>query len=727
MGMGICLCLRTKHLVDHCRFKIMHTPYHKLFFVSLFSLIFLCCSGVASSNPFETTNHSQPYSQDSDEDSSTVVASIASEYSSIQPGSSFLVAINLKMKKDWHTYWRYAGEVGFPTEIKWDLPKGITNGDIIWPTPHKFIADDIVNYGYKDNINLLVKMTTSKDIAMGDVTLKGDVSWLACKESCIPGEQTLSTAITIAKANVINSKTTALFTQSKNKIPRKNDFKNLQLNKKNHTYFISLNTIEFSDSFKPKEVIFFPYDDTQIPYNGSQKITLTNDKICIEIEALKNASEAFLNGVLLFKNANQEFSYEIQIRPSDNKKNLMNTEAQSTENTSLFMILIFAFIGGFILNFMPCVFPVISLKVTGFVKQAEESRGTAISHALTFSLGIITTFLALAGLLLALRSGGSAIGWGFHLQSAEFVGGLALLMFFIALNLFGVFEVGINIASTSGTVREKGGFVGSFLSGVLATLIATPCTAPFMGGALGFALTQPAYISLLVFFSLGLGMAIPYVVLSSSKTLSSLLPKPGLWMVTFKHCMGFLVLFTVLWLVNLFNSLSDFSSTFNLLGIFIFSSIGAWVYGKWGTMGATLTSKSIARAIALCLIIVPIIYAMSDKKEDIWTQWTPEIESKLLTNNQPYFIDFTADWCLSCKVNERVVLASKDVLSAFRNKNITMLKADWTKQDASITHKLAQYNRTGVPFYLLVGSDGLEIELAEVLTPNAVLEAIESI
>jgi len=705
----------------------MHIHHLKIIFISVVLSTFLWFTAPTFGNPFESSNDSF-MSKQNDGEPSYVVASIINEYKSIKPDSSFLVAIKLKMKKDWHTYWRYAGEVGFPTSIKWELPKGIKNGAIIWPTPRKFIYDGIVNYGYGDEVSLLVQMNVSANTPIGDYTIKGKVSWLACKESCIPGDQTLSTSISIAKSNVINPEATTELIQIVKSIPRQYQFKSLGLNKNNNIYFMSMDVTEFSDSFKPNKITFFPFDNTQIPFNGFQKISILEGKVYLEIEGLKDSTKEILEGVLHFENETQQQSYEINLKPSSEKISI-NTK-NKTENTaepSIFMILIFAFIGGFILNFMPCVFPVISLKVTGFVKQAEESRGTAVSHALTFSLGIIMTFLALAGLLLALRSGGSAIGWGFHLQSAEFVGALALLMFFIALNLFGVFEVGINIASTSGAVKEKGGYLGSFLSGVLATLIATPCTAPFMGGALGYALTQPAYISLIVFFSLGLGMALPYVVLSSSKTLSGFLPRPGLWMVTFKHCMGFLVLFTVLWLVNLYNSLSDFSNTFDLLGIFIFSSIGAWVYGKWGTMGSTFTSKNIAKTIALCLVVLPIAYVMTEKKVDIWQNWTEETESKLLSNKQPYFIDFTADWCLSCKVNERVVLASQEVLSAFRNKNITMLKADWTKQDASITQKLAKYNRTGVPFYLLVGKDGKEIELAEILTPGAVLEAIDSI
>jgi len=414
------------------------------------------------------------------------------------------------------------------------------------------------------------------------------------------------------------------------------------------------------------------------------------------------------------------------------------------EVSSLWFALLFAFAGGMILNLMPCVLPVLSLKILGFVQQAGEDRNKVFPHGLTFMAGVLASFWALAGVLLLLRAGGEQLGWGFQLQSPTFIIVLAIFMFLFGLSLFGVFEIGTSLAAVGQQTAAKSGHFGSFMSGVTATVVATPCTAPFMGSALGFALSQSVLVNFAIFTALGLGMAAPYVILASSPALLKFVPKPGAWMNILKQFMGFLLMATVIWLLWVLGIQTGVNGVIVLLIALLFTGMGAWVLGYWGNLTRGKSTRLIARALAGIAIIGSIIFtvrsvdaagatpqssASVEKLGDIrWQTYSPELVKNLKAQGKPFFIDFTAAWCLSCQVNQKIAFGSEDVQQAFAKHGITPIVADWTSKDETITRALAAYGRNSVPLYVLFTgkTNSAPVILPEILTPGVVLDALES-
>jgi thiol:disulfide interchange protein len=407
---------------------------------------------------------------------------------------------------------------------------------------------------------------------------------------------------------------------------------------------------------------------------------------------------------------------------------------ESGADESILLAILFAFIGGMILNLMPCVLPVLSLKIMGFIKQAGEEKSKLRKHGLAFTFGVLISFWALAGLLLILRAGGEYLGWGFQLQSPSFVIVLSVLLFLFGLSLFGVFEIGVTLTAVGQNTPKGSTYTGSFFSGILATIVATPCTAPFMGSALGFALSQPAYVSMLIFTALGLGMALPYVLLTSIPALLKYVPKPGAWMETFKQFMGFLMVATVLWLIWVLSLQTGAEGVLILLGSLLLVSLSGWIYGRWSVLHKSLKTRRIAQlisglilagALALSLMYIKPVSASTGSVHTQglieWQTFSPELVAQLRSEKKPVFIDFTAAWCLSCQVNEKVAFGSEEVQKAFADKGIAALKADWTNKDEVIAKELAKFGRNSVPLYVLYLPDQEAVLLPEILTPDIVL------
>jgi thiol:disulfide interchange protein DsbD len=406
----------------------------------------------------------------------------------------------------------------------------------------------------------------------------------------------------------------------------------------------------------------------------------------------------------------------------------------------LIQVLIFAFIGGLILNLMPCVLPVLSLKVFSLVRHAGDHPETAWRQGAAFTAGVVISFWILAGLLIGLQAAGSHLGWGFQMQSPGFVLALIFLFFLLGLNLFGVFELGASLVGldAKATGRIGNGLTSSFLNGALATLAATPCTAPFMGSAVGFAAEQPAFVALIIFTFLALGMATPYLLLTIFPGALRFVPKPGAWMEAFKQFMGFLLLATVIFLVYVFGALVGQDQVPGLLAALLLAGVAAWIYGRW----AGPNQKSGVRIVAWVLTVLVLVYAINwgatlaratpPKRSAMtqsgdWQPWTPEAVDEALAQGHPVFVDFTAAWCLSCKVNEKVALDTTDVQQAFARKNVALFVADWTHSDPAISAVLATFHRDGVPLYLLYSpkaKDAPQI-LPAVLTPGIVVKALD--
>jgi len=411
----------------------------------------------------------------------------------------------------------------------------------------------------------------------------------------------------------------------------------------------------------------------------------------------------------------------------------------------LLLMLFLAFAGGIVLNLMPCVLPVLSLKIFDFVQRAASKRGRIFVHGLTFSAGTLVSFWVLAGLLLLLRRGGEGLGWGYQLQSPTFLVILCAIFFFFSLHLFGVFEMGYLFTRIQ-RGHEQEGLSGSFLAGVTATLVATPCTGPFMGTAMAFAFTQPAIVSFLIFTALALGVSFPYLLLSAAPGLLRFLPKPGPWMENLKQFMGFPLLATVIWLAWVFGRQTDIDSMALLLGMLLAAGISAWVLGKWMALHHPGHIRITAALVALVVFVPSMVFVLyrvqhripmpsfisktaeaADANSIAWEPFSPARLSALLAAGKPVFIDFTADWCLTCKVNERVALSRPEVAQTFSKKGVVALKADWTNSDTVITDALAGYGRSSIPLYVLYPGSGSQFQiLSQVLTPSSVIEAINA-
>ncbi|MFA7290211.1 MAG: thioredoxin family protein [Melioribacteraceae bacterium] len=457
----------------------------------------------------------------------------------------------------------------------------------------------------------------------------------------------------------------------------------------------------------------------------------TSEKSGVNTQDNDSLTDSELDGAVVAENISDSTR-------TDSTLGVQSTESDADQ--SILLAILFAFIGGIILNLMPCVLPVLSLKIMGFIKQAGEERSKLRKHGLAFTFGVLISFWALAGLLLILRAGGEYLGWGFQLQSPSFVIVLSVLLFLFGLSLFGVFEIGVTLTAVGQNAPKGSTYTGSFFSGILATIVATPCTAPFMGSALGFALSQPAYVSMLIFTALGLGMALPYVLLTSIPALLKYVPKPGAWMETFKQFMGFLMVATVLWLIWVLSLQTGAEGVLIILGSLLLVSLSGWIYGRWSVLHKPLATRRIAQlisgliligALALSIAYIKPISASTDSVHSQgliqWRTFSPELVAQLRSENKPVFIDFTAAWCLSCQVNEKVAFGSEEVQKAFADKGIIALKADWTNKDEVIAKELAKFGRNSVPLYVLYLPEKEAVLLPEILTPDIVLSYLKDL
>lgn len=678
-----------------------------------------------------------------DEPSHVKVALIP-EVRTIAPGTPFWVAVRLKMDPRWHTYWINPGDSGDPTKIKWNLPPGFEAGPIQWPHPERIEVPPLVSFGYEGEAALLVRITPSRDLKIGEgVTLAAHVSWLECEELCIPGEATVSAVVRTgpdAESDPIHAK---FFADARARLPL--DSAGWSFAAGSGSGFVRLTATPPPWLKEPvAEAEFFPEMNGQ--FSSGRTSWNRGDGAYVTDLPLSDVSTAALRrvtGVLVSKSgwrgrgSERAIRVDVEIgREIAGDADAMPGSAAST--SGLLSALGLAFIGGLILNLMPCVLPVLSIKVLSLVGQADAPMRARMRNAGAYSLGVLVAFWALAGLLIALRAGGEQLGWGFQLQSPPVIAGLASLFFLIALNLFGVFEVGVSLTRLGGKSGE--GIGASFSSGLLATIVATPCTAPFMGSALGFALTQPTPAALAIFTSLGAGMAAPFVALAASPRLLRFLPRPGAWMETMKQALGFLLAATVVWLAWVLGQQTGSDGVAMLLAALVVQAVGAWVLGKWAVITRSVAVRRAAGIVAIVLIVGSAAAAVKlagagerpaseAAAAESWEPYSEARVNELRAAGRPVFVDFGAAWCLTCQVNERVALAAAPVLAKFQEKNVAMLKADWTSRDPAITAALTKLGRSGVPTYVFYSKDPSASPrlLPEVLTPTLVIDALDKL
>lgn len=685
--------------------------------------------------------------------SSPVQVEIVAEEKTILPGRPFWVALHFKIAPDWHLYWKNPGEIGAPPKVEWEFPAGFSQGTLSWPYPEKMEAAGLVTFGYEKEVTLLAEIIPPSTLPQGNFSLKGELSWLVCSSTtCQPGGLPFSLEVEGNKiVKELKEEHLSLFEKSREKIPLFNE--QIQVNyEKGHVQ------IEWPSSTEKnyENVTFFPESPETLASMDSPEIAFLEDRYTLRLKAHENLEQknTVFKGVLVLKNEEATKAFEIEhLLVTEKEEGLLSflesvDHKNSSEKPSVFegglsLALLFAFLGGMLLNLMPCVLPVISFKVMSFVKMSGESRSTSLKHGLMFSAGVLVSFWILASVMLILRSYGQAVGWGFQLQEPFFVIILASLLFVFALSLFGLFEIGLFVSSLAGQKQVRAGqsetskLVSSFFSGVLATAVATPCTGPFLGSAVGFAVTLPFVQALSIFTSLAVGMSFPYLILAAYPSLLRFIPKPGAWMETFKQLMGFILLATVLWLLWVFSAQTSSVALLAVLAGFLCFSVAAWIYGR-ASYGIKSRLKLWSSYALIALMVFSgckiILYPSeswgqtTESAEGEWKGWnnfSPEIVEQLKKEKKPLFIDFTAKWCLICQLNH-AVLASEKVENAFAELGVTKIKADWTKSDPKITEALSRLGRNSVPLYVLyTGQNDEPIILPQVLTADIVLEHLE--
>jgi thiol:disulfide interchange protein/DsbC/DsbD-like thiol-disulfide interchange protein len=683
-----------------------------------------------------------------------VKAHLVSEVSSIAAGQSFWVALEFDIRDGWHTYWRNPGDSGQATTIKWRLPPGFTAGDIVWTTPHRFELPPLMNYGYAKHAVHLVKIAAPGDLRAGaPVVLSGKASWLVCADVCIPEDAELQLKLPVSGGmGALDPKDAALFAAARSEVPSAEPAATTA-RISGGQLVIALGKEWGATLPQIKSLTFFPYAEGGIEYAAPQALTRTKDAVELAVKlGDRPPPPGAVRGVLVATELSGSDTVTVPMEiaanlpatavtagtPASPGASAIPGASASTgggkTNTSLPVLMLLAILGGLILNLMPCVFPVLSIKAIGLVEQAQKHPAKVRAKGLVFAAGVISSMLCLAAVLLALRAGGEQIGWGFQLQSPLFVTLLVYLLLAVGLNLSGVFEVGGGLAGVGDGLTQGEGFRASFFTGVLTTLVATPCTAPFMAFAVGAALTQPPVIALCIFAALGFGLALPYLLLSFAPWMRRALPKPGAWMDTLKQIFAFPIYASAAWLLwVLAGQTSSFGLGAALAGA-ILIAFAAWAYQKSKSSAAAGRAAALVTATlaVLLAIFLPVRFAdvaaaasgaSGAQAADEWQPYDAAQVAKLNAAGKPLLVNFTASWCLTCLVNERNAFTDSAVQETFRNKGVTLMKGDWTTRNPAITQALAAFGRAGVPLYVVYNSKPGSSEpviLPQLLTPGAV-------
>jgi thiol:disulfide interchange protein DsbD len=689
-----------------------------------------------------------------------------------------------KLEPGWHIYWKNAGDAGEPPHIQWTLPEGIAAGAIQFPVPSRLPLGPLMDFGYENEVLFPLTLNVAKTAKPGPATLHAKVDWLVCRATCIPGKAELEVSRDVydhPRKPVLIGADADVFNRFVGQLPKPlptTDKAVFQPTNEGFRLFVETGQTE-------TEASFFPSDESILDNPAPQKLASTAKGLILDLkkDANLSANPAQLNGVLELSGGR---AYELAARPGKvtaqplasaashpaaaaaTASSAPETAPTSSPGTTsgakslllseLVRISGLAFLGGLILNLMPCVFPVLFLKGLALVNSGNEAgvptdRSSSVgweqrhklrAHGIVYTAGILVSFWVLVAVLLGLRAAGATLGWGFQFQSPIFLELMAGLLFFMGLSLAGQFEIGLTLTSAGGSLlvdkqgAAKQGYTGSFFTGVLAVIVATPCTAPFMGAAIGYALAQPAAVTFAVFTALALGLAAPYVALTLQPAWTRLLPRPGAWMEILRQAISVPIFITVIWLAWVLAQAYGAAILAALLASFLFLAIAGWFLGRWP---AARWSTVVAALILLCVIAIDawaprgLIEPVFNPRDVLtvsinggWQPWSEAAVSRSLAAGQPVFVDFTASWCLSCQVNERVALDQPAVEQAFQARNVLLMRADWTRHDESITQALTALGRSGVPAYALYTPGRSEPELLpEVLTPGIVTDALNKL
>ncbi len=668
---------------------------------------------------------------------------LISTVSAINPGSSFQVGLNFHLEPGWHVYWKNPGDSGQPPRLKWQLGPGLTAGGIEWPVPKRLPVGPLLDYGYEGNVLLPIPIEAAHELATGQTeVLKANLRVLVCRETCMPGKADLQLTLPVQKekARAIAANRNAFEEANASKpgaLPA-----GWKVSAKQSQDSISLAI----DGAETGNVSFVPAHPNVIQNAAPQHVALGSNRVSLTLKRPENATANVpsLDGLLLTEQAGKPIAYaittDIALQPEAHAAKAKSGNVAPP--TSLLYILLLAFGGGLILNLMPCVFPVLSIKVLSLLDSSGGESKTIRLSAAIYTLGVLVSFWVLVAILLVLRGAGRSLGWGFQLQAPGFVAFLICLLFVLGLSFIGAFEIGTSLMNTGSGLTQGGKYSGSFFTGVLATVVATPCTAPLMGVAVGFALSQSAAVSVLVFTIMAIGLASPFLLLSIFPRLASVLPRPGAWMETLKQVMAFPVFLTVIWLLWVLGQQVGIDQLIGLLLTLLVLSVAAWVAGRW-------PQSRISRTAAVLIGLAATIYcsaklapaegvggrsslqrADSSANGLKWEAFTPEKLATYQASGKPVLIDFTAAWCLTCQVNDRVVFHSPQVEQRLNKSDLVLLRADWTSSDPVITEWLAKFGRSGIPFYVIYspGQIANPTTLPDgLLTPSGFLESLDKL
>jgi thiol:disulfide interchange protein DsbD len=647
--------------------------------------------------------------------------SAISSHQTITLGKPFQLGILIVLDDHWHTYWKNGGDTGFPAQVNWHLPDNMDISGPAWPAPEKIVIADLVNYIHEGKLLLAYDVVLNEQpVDIKRIPVQADVSWLMCWEVCIPATATIATELVISDEHRLNEGLATLFERTKAMLPSAFQGE-VGVIKNQDVYQLSfpLNSAKNAVFIPNMEGTIIDIQDQQFRiFDGKGYLTLKEDPYGEKIEALSGLLQ--LEGDAGVEN----FAFSAPIRVGA----IASTPSTTPQtDVTLWLALVFAFIAGLILNLMPCVLPVLFLKIMGLVHHAHGKYNQV--HLFSFLTGVLLPFWGLGLMLISLKQAGEFVGWGFHLQSPAFVGVLILIMLLISLNLFGFFELGNAVSRLGSKLKKTEGHGGAFASGILMTIVATPCTVPFMGGAMAYGLSQPMLITLAVFTSLGVGMATPYMFLACAPKALKWIPKPGAWMTIFRKILGIPMLLTAVWLYWVFSQQTTPESrdafAFSLLAV-IFAS---WIFGRFYGLKRSALHKTMAvSALLVSLLAAGYLSSTAEVQgkqtdDNIWQTWSQAEVDNAIAAGETVFIDFTADWCITCQVMDRTVLSMDKTHDLFTKHDVRLFKADWTLYDEEITKALEKYGRKGVPLYVMhKNGNAAGIVLPQIITYSALEE-----
>ncbi|HSC23737.1 MAG TPA: thioredoxin family protein [Casimicrobiaceae bacterium] len=683
-----------------------------------------------------------------------VEAELVADGTALVPGAITTVALRLAIEPGWHTYWRNPGESGLPTTLEWRLPPGYAAGAIEWPAPRALPVGPLMNYGYEGQVFHLVPLTVPSNAAIGtNATIGAHAEWLVCKETCIPEAADLTLALPVAVRGEPSRWHDAIAaTRAALPAPLPAGW---QAGASASGAVVTLTLTPPDGAPDPGRLQFFAQDDRRIEPSAPQNaLAPANGRYALQLPVSHDLEGEFrvLKGVLhaqkglLGAGGNVEavaLDLPIAGTPVAGPKPAVEpapaiaglpAQASGASTLSVPLALAFAFVGGLLLNLMPCVFPILSLKALGLAASQGTDRRGSRREAIAFAAGVVLAFAALGVALAGLRSAGEELGWGFQLQSPAVVASLAILFFVMALNLSGVFEFGALVPGGLAAWSHANRHVNAFASGVLAVAIASPCTAPFMGAALGYALGERTVVTLGVFVGLGLGMALPYCLLAWYPQWRRALPRPGAWMVRLKQLLAFPLYATVAWLVWVLAAQVGNDAVIRIGVALVLVAFALWAWRTWRSAAHRAWSGlAVIGALAAAFVAWPLFAGVHVGDDPAraqptsgWQAYSPALVAELTAQGRAVFVDFTAAWCITCQVNERLVLNDASVRDAFARAGVALVRADWTRRDATISEALAALGRSGVPAYVIYRNGRKPLVLPEVLQRQTVIDALAS-